>query len=87
MFSTQFSRKINRLHSLNENKEMRAGRVVKMHEETIEPSNELPTFEETENATDVISLKTLDKRCSNIEMQFSKILAKLDGLGKSMKSE
>ena len=73
MFSTQFSRKKNRSHSSNENKETKAGQVVKMHEETIKPSNELPTFEETENRTDVISLKTLDNRCSNIETQFSKI--------------
>ena len=87
MFSAQFSRKKNRSHSSNENKEIKADRVVRIHEETIEPSNELPIFEETENKTHVISLKTLDKRCSNIEMQFSKILAKLDVLEKCMKSE
>ena len=59
--------------------------VVRMQEQTIKPSNELPSIEETENKTYVVSLQDLDKRCSNIELQVSKILEKFDGLEKHVK--
>ena len=73
------------MHSLDGSKEIKAGRAVRMHEEILEPSNESQTFEETESETYAISLKNVDKRCSNIELQFSKILAKLDALEKCVK--
>ena len=52
--------KKNRLHSLDGSKEIKAGRAIRMHEEILEPSNELQTFEETENKTYAVSLQDLD---------------------------
>ena len=62
---------------------------VQTHDQIVETPNEVKAFEKIGYRTDSASLKSLtdyiDKRCSNIELQVSKILGKFEALEKHVK--